>query len=484
MWGIFTGSYHRCRGISSSGTTSRFSITAFSLLIFFVNFALSFLGSNILSSPSGTVHVPGLRNGIGSAPADGSGAMSPSGMDSNITLWQFLLELLLSNQYQHIIRWTSTEGEFKLLNAEEVARLWGMRKNKPNMNYDKLSRALRYYYDKNIIRKVMGQKFVYKFVAFPENARTEMVAYLLRINNGVLQPRTGPSLFPNLGLSTSASSQETSDSSDNSHRSAGLPVDLSTRAKKDHDDDDECSEDSLLDVNDDDLIIKEGPTLTGRRRASVIVDNTARPNSAQSPSSRKRKPSDSASSEGAESSASSTSSSGAKDSMSNSLCSSPSPVKQAKANFVSSPAAAIGFYPLQRKSSSSSQQHQTSQLSQKPKPEPLDLHSVNSINALQQQLSVSSPLFSSGNLLLSPSYLSSYSPFSPFLPTPTFQYPNMAMLNSPINQAYFSAMHLAAAMAADSLLKTPTTTTPHHSIGAKVCNNSTALVANKSPSSP
>ncbi|TSK13241.1 ETS domain-containing protein Elk-3 [Bagarius yarrelli] len=36
------------------------------------------------------------------------------------------------------------------------------------MNYDKLSRALRYYYDKNIIKKVIGQKFVYKFVSFPD----------------------------------------------------------------------------------------------------------------------------------------------------------------------------------------------------------------------------------------------------------------------------------------------------------------------------
>ncbi|KAM9375781.1 ETS domain-containing protein Elk-3-like [Pholidichthys leucotaenia] len=89
-------------------------------------------------------------------------------MDSAITLWQFLLQLLLDQSHKHLICWTSTDGEFKLLKSEEVAKLWGLRKNKTNMNYDKLSRALRYYYDKNIIKKVIGQKFVYKFVSFPE----------------------------------------------------------------------------------------------------------------------------------------------------------------------------------------------------------------------------------------------------------------------------------------------------------------------------
>ncbi|XP_075438559.1 ETS domain-containing protein Elk-1-like isoform X6 [Ascaphus truei] len=41
------------------------------------------------------------------------------------------------------------------------------------MNYDKLSRALRYYYDKNIIKKVSGQKFVYKFVCYPDPGSIE-----------------------------------------------------------------------------------------------------------------------------------------------------------------------------------------------------------------------------------------------------------------------------------------------------------------------
>lgn len=70
------------------------------------------------------------------------------GFDVNITLWQFLLELLLDPNSKDLISWTSKEGEFKLHQSEEVARLWGLRKNKTNMNYDKLSRALRYYYDK------------------------------------------------------------------------------------------------------------------------------------------------------------------------------------------------------------------------------------------------------------------------------------------------------------------------------------------------
>ncbi|XP_004069245.1 ETS domain-containing protein Elk-4 [Oryzias latipes] len=94
-------------------------------------------------------------------------------MDNSVTLWQFLLQLLLDSSNQQLIRWTNEEGEFKLLQAEEVARLWGARKNKPNMNYDKLSRALRYYYDKNIIKKVNGQKFVYRFVSYPDILKGE-----------------------------------------------------------------------------------------------------------------------------------------------------------------------------------------------------------------------------------------------------------------------------------------------------------------------
>lgn len=50
-----------------------------------------------------------------------------------------------------------------------MARRWGRRKNKPKMNYEKLSRGLRYYYDKNIIHKTSGKRYVYRFVCDLQN---------------------------------------------------------------------------------------------------------------------------------------------------------------------------------------------------------------------------------------------------------------------------------------------------------------------------
>ncbi|CAC5385673.1 GABPA [Mytilus coruscus] len=87
-----------------------------------------------------------------------------TGNNGQIQLWQFLLELLTDKDCREVIQWVGDEGEFKLNNPEMVAQLWGQRKNKPTMNYEKLSRALRYYYDGDMIAKVHGKRFVYKFV--------------------------------------------------------------------------------------------------------------------------------------------------------------------------------------------------------------------------------------------------------------------------------------------------------------------------------
>lgn len=69
--------------------------------------------------------------------------LSPPG-SGQIQLWQFLLELLSDSGNAGCITWEGTNGEFKLTDPDEVARRWGERKSKPNMNYDKLSRALRW----------------------------------------------------------------------------------------------------------------------------------------------------------------------------------------------------------------------------------------------------------------------------------------------------------------------------------------------------
>ncbi|KAM9207902.1 LOW QUALITY PROTEIN: ETS domain-containing transcription factor ERF-like [Leptosomus discolor] len=79
-----------------------------------------------------------------------------------IQLWHFILELLRQEQYQ-VIAWQGDYGEFVIKDPDEVARLWGVRKCKPHMNYDKLSRALRYYYNKRILHKTKGKRFTYKF---------------------------------------------------------------------------------------------------------------------------------------------------------------------------------------------------------------------------------------------------------------------------------------------------------------------------------
>ncbi|KAJ7307157.1 hypothetical protein JRQ81_009141 [Phrynocephalus forsythii] len=81
-----------------------------------------------------------------------------------IQLWHFILELLQKEEFRHVIAWQQGEyGEFVIKDPDEVARLWGRRKSKPQMNYDKLSRALRYYYNKRILHKTKGKRFTYKF---------------------------------------------------------------------------------------------------------------------------------------------------------------------------------------------------------------------------------------------------------------------------------------------------------------------------------
>jgi GA-binding protein transcription factor, alpha len=109
--------------------------------------------------PQPTIHKKVYRVGDNmEEPVQGNLIGNRTGNNGQVQLWQFLLELLTSKEHREVIQWSGNEGEFKLLNAEVVAQLWGEKKHKTTMTYEKLSRALRYYYDGDMISKVNGKR--------------------------------------------------------------------------------------------------------------------------------------------------------------------------------------------------------------------------------------------------------------------------------------------------------------------------------------
>ncbi|RZF40410.1 hypothetical protein LSTR_LSTR014503, partial [Laodelphax striatellus] len=60
-------------------------------------------------------------------------------------LWEFIRDLLLNNETcPSLICWDNyEEGMFRFVHSDKVAKLWGAKRDNPDMNYEKLSRAMR-----------------------------------------------------------------------------------------------------------------------------------------------------------------------------------------------------------------------------------------------------------------------------------------------------------------------------------------------------
>ncbi|KAK5967221.1 PNT domain-containing protein [Trichostrongylus colubriformis] len=85
-------------------------------------------------------------------------------------LWEFIRDALKDPiTCPSVVRWEDPiEGVFRIVESEKLARLWGERKNNTKMTYEKLSRAMRTYYEKQILVPVpktglYPKKLVYKF---------------------------------------------------------------------------------------------------------------------------------------------------------------------------------------------------------------------------------------------------------------------------------------------------------------------------------
>ena len=78
-------------------------------------------------------------------------------------LFEFILDILSDAKNSSFITWEGTEGQFRIIDPVFVASLWGERNGRPNMTYQKLSRAMRYHYHKKVLTKIPHRRYAYKF---------------------------------------------------------------------------------------------------------------------------------------------------------------------------------------------------------------------------------------------------------------------------------------------------------------------------------
>ncbi|XP_031412848.1 transcription factor ETV7 isoform X3 [Meleagris gallopavo] len=99
-------------------------------------------------------------------------------------LWDYIYQLLSDSRYEPYIKWEDKEAKlFRIVSPHGLAHLWGNHKNRMNMTYEKMSRALRHYYKLNIIKREPGQKLLFRFLKTPEEIIQEKSSRLEQLEN-------------------------------------------------------------------------------------------------------------------------------------------------------------------------------------------------------------------------------------------------------------------------------------------------------------
>lgn len=94
----------------------------------------------------------------------------PGQLSKGNHLWEFLRDLLHDKKYNpDLLKWEDEEqGIFKIIKSEQVAKYWGMKKKKPRMSYEKMSRAIRFCRKEGYFGKIpsdakLPKKLIFKF---------------------------------------------------------------------------------------------------------------------------------------------------------------------------------------------------------------------------------------------------------------------------------------------------------------------------------
>lgn len=92
--------------------------------------------------------------------------VNTEGTGGPIELSPFLYRLLTHVAYYDIIKWTHTNGSFRMIAPHTISTLWGWQKGNSNMTYDKMARALRDSKTGKMRTKIVkaNGQFCYRFV--------------------------------------------------------------------------------------------------------------------------------------------------------------------------------------------------------------------------------------------------------------------------------------------------------------------------------